>query len=412
MLNQGRLVMRPDFPFMRPNDFALVEDTSQPGCPAVACACFWRHQWSFAGIPFGVGRPEFVATDPAYRNRGLVRAIFEMHHARSAAEGHLMQAITGIPYFYRQFGYEFVLDLGGHRVTYLSQIPDKKDAEPEPFTLRLATLADLPLLMCLYDRGRDASLIWHEASEDYWRLQINYWHEPDVIHNGLANAAMDARYLVIEHSEHGACGCIAVPPRRWGRDLAVYALDVSPEVDLPTALPSLLRLLRTVGEETPCTGREIVPCREISWSFGRKHAVYDLLGDALAPRSGPPYAWYIRVPDVLAFLHHVQPVLEKRLACSHYAHYTGELHFDLYRTGLALRFEHGKVAAIEPWRTSDYSDEASLGCPPLVFLQMLLGYRTISELNTFYPDAWVEDDVRLLVNTLFPAQHSTVRPLA
>jgi hypothetical protein len=302
--------------------------------------------------------------------------------------------------------------LGGHRVTYLSQIPDKKGAEPEPYALRLATLDDLPLLMRLYNQGRDASLLWHEASEEFWRFQICYWQELVARNDDIASAGMDARYLVIEHAGRGPCGYIAVSPTRWGSDLAVYGLEVSPEFDLPTAMPSLLRLLHKVGEQTPCIGREPAPCREISWSFGRRHPVYDVLGEALAPRFVPPYAWYIRVPDVLAFLRLIASVLEERLACSPYAQYSGELHFDLYRTGLALRFEQGKLAAIEPWRTSDYSDEASLGCPPLVFLQMLLGYRTITELNTFHPDAWVEDDVRLLVNTLFPAQHSAVRPLA
>ncbi len=43
-----------------------------------------------------------------------------MVHQRSADEGHLVTAITGIPYFYRQFGYEYALDLGGKRTTYLT----------------------------------------------------------------------------------------------------------------------------------------------------------------------------------------------------------------------------------------------------------------------------------------------------
>ncbi len=61
--------------------------------------------WDYEGIAFGVGRPEIVATEPDYRNRGLVRAIFELIHARSAAQGQLAQAITASPYYYRQFGY-------------------------------------------------------------------------------------------------------------------------------------------------------------------------------------------------------------------------------------------------------------------------------------------------------------------
>src|SRR5207248_10437926 len=56
-----------------------------------------------------------LATAPGYRNRGLIRAVLAMVHARGDGEGRPLSAITGIPYFYRQFGYEYVLDLGGGR---------------------------------------------------------------------------------------------------------------------------------------------------------------------------------------------------------------------------------------------------------------------------------------------------------
>jgi hypothetical protein len=88
-------------PLMGPGDFALVEDRNRPDRPLVGCTCLWRHTWEYEGVPFKIGRPEIVASDPAYRHRGLVRALFEIIHARSESEGHLAQAITGIPYFYR-----------------------------------------------------------------------------------------------------------------------------------------------------------------------------------------------------------------------------------------------------------------------------------------------------------------------
>jgi hypothetical protein len=117
------------------------------------------------------------------------------------------------------------------------------------------------------------------------------------------------------------------------------------------------------------------------------------------------------VPDLLAFLHHITPVLNERLAHSIFAGYTGTLHFDLYRSGLAIKIEQGILVGIEPWRPPAYDPEPSLGCPPLVFLQVLLGYRSMKELNVIYPDAWVEEKVSLLVSTLFPVQHSVVDPL-
>src|SRR5688500_12533938 len=100
-------------PLIGPGDFAVVEDTD--GGRILAATCLLRQTWEYDGVAFPVGRPEIVATLPEYRNRGLIRAIFELIHARGDGEGQLAQGITGIPYYYRQFGYEFALDLGGRR---------------------------------------------------------------------------------------------------------------------------------------------------------------------------------------------------------------------------------------------------------------------------------------------------------
>jgi hypothetical protein len=129
-------------PLIGPGDFALVEDTRQR--MIVSATCLLAQTWEYEGIAFEVGRPEIVATEPDYRNRGLVRAIFDLIHARSAAMGHLAQGITGISFYYRQFGYEYALDLGGNRTVYFAAIPKLKPGEPEPYSLRDATSDDIP----------------------------------------------------------------------------------------------------------------------------------------------------------------------------------------------------------------------------------------------------------------------------
>ena len=88
--------------------------------------------WTYDGIRFDVGRPEQVATHPDYRRRGLVRALFEAFHQRSS-RWRAIQAITGIEYFYRQFGYEYALDLGGNRSVLFVDIPNLKDGETEAY---------------------------------------------------------------------------------------------------------------------------------------------------------------------------------------------------------------------------------------------------------------------------------------
>jgi len=107
-------------PLIDPTDFALVEDTRAGAI--VAAACLLSQTWEYDGIPCPIGRPEAVGTAIGYRDRGLVRAIFELIHARSVARGDLAQGITGIPYYYRQFGYEYALDLDGNRALSFAAI--------------------------------------------------------------------------------------------------------------------------------------------------------------------------------------------------------------------------------------------------------------------------------------------------
>ncbi len=411
LMDQANMLMGPDFPFMGPDDFAVVEDTSKPDRPLVACTSLWRHRWSYAGIEFGVGRPEFVGTDGAYRNRGLVRALFDLVHERSAAQGHLVQAITGISYFYRQFGYEYVLDLGGERTTYLSLIPAKKPDEPEPYHLRMATLHDIPHLMVLYNQGRHASLVWHEADEAFWRHEINYWTDPAVGERDATTSALGRRVYMIVAADGRVCGYSWLAARRSGRSFYVNDLQLYAPLNWQTAMPCLLRAIRDQGMQTPTTKPDAEPLSEICFGLGRSHPFYTVLGEALAPRVEPPYAWYLRVPDLPAFLQRITPVLEERLAKSVLTGYTGELKFDFYRGGLRLQFEQGKISAVEPWRAPTYGDNANAGCPPLVFLQLLFSYRSLAELRASYPDVWVNQETILLVNTLFPAQPSAVNPL-
>ena len=407
------LLMKSDFPYMSAADAAIVEDPGRDGRAIVACVFFWRHAWSFAGIPFGVTRAEMVATEPSYRRRGLVRALFEMVHARGAAEGHLLSAITGIPYFYRQFGYEYVLDLEGSRTAFFPLIPNADAGQAEACSLRPATLADVDRLKAMYDASRGASLVWHEAPPEHWRSEIRMWDDPRVREVDVRLHGADSRYWVIETPDGGVAGSIRIASRRRGRALHVDELVFAPGADVVSIAPALMRALREVGMRTPPVRDDAGDCGEIELALGASHPLYDLLGDDVAPKRVPPYAWLIRVPDLPAFLRHARPALEARLEQSVLAHSSGSLDIDLYRDGVRLVIERGRLVAVEPWRAPVPEDESTaMGCPPLTFLQLLLGYRSLDELTAMFPDVWVRPQRRLLVDTLFPKIPSRVEQLA
>jgi GNAT superfamily N-acetyltransferase len=402
MMESVHRQMSGDFPVMGPGDYAVIEDTRKEGNPLVACTCLWRQKWEYEGIAFGVGQPEYVATHPDYRNRGLIRALFDMLHARSEVEGHLVQGITGISYFYRQFGYEYALELEGRRVTYLSLIPSIPESTPEPYSLRAATPEDIPLLMQLYDRQRSASMIFAIASERFWRYQIKEVKDPTVV-----GKQMGVRMIV---NERGTVqGYLVVALKRWSKSLDVYGLNIAAGVNWQEVVPSLLRALQAYGMQIPIVGPDVSPLHEISFLLGSHHPIYEVLGEALAPFYEPPYAWYIRVPDVLAFIRHIAPVLERRLAMSVAATYTGELIIDFYRNGLHMAFDKGHITRIEPWRAPVYENKADASSPSLVFLQLLFGYRSLDELRYAFPDVRVENNkAEVLLNALFPKKPSWV----
>jgi hypothetical protein len=111
-----RDLMEKPHPTFQVGDFTIVEDTTSGSI--VSTMNLISQTWSYAGIPIKVGRPELVGTALEYRNRGLVRAQFEVIHQWSRARGEILQGITGIPYYYRIFGYEMALSLGGGRAGF------------------------------------------------------------------------------------------------------------------------------------------------------------------------------------------------------------------------------------------------------------------------------------------------------
>ncbi len=194
------------------SDFTLVEDKNLGRI--VSSLGLISQTWSYAGIQFKVGRPELVGTDLDYREKGLVRAQFEVLHQWSAERNELVQGITGIPYYYRLFGYEMALELGGGRVGFKPLIP-KLEADDEPYHLRSAEDFDLPFLVDLYAQSNQRYLVSCVRDESLWQYELSGRNPQNVNHSVIQ---------IIESDTGSAVGYVAHPPYRWGGDDAHYKL--------------------------------------------------------------------------------------------------------------------------------------------------------------------------------------------
>jgi hypothetical protein len=387
-------------PTFSPEDFTIVEEVSSG--KIVSTLNLISQTWSYGGIPFGVGRPELVGTLPEYRNRGLVRLQFDVIHQWSAERGELLQAITGIPYYYRLFGYEMVVNLGGGRAGFTPHIPKLKEGESDPFCIRPAGVDDIPFIHELYQHGCQRSLLSAVWNEELWRYEIEGKSEKNVNRTVL-------KIILDEKGER--VGFYGHPCFNWGSMLAATWYEVKPGVSWAAVTPSLIRSLVATGKELAASEPDGTLDAFGLW-FGDEHPAYQVVKDRL-PRVRKPYAWYIRVPDLPAFLRHIAPVLEQRLAESAAAGFSGEIRLTFYRSGLKLVFEKSRLTGVEPWQPHPVGGSGDAAFPNLTFYQILFGHRTLDELMYIFPDCWVEkDEHRAVLEAIFPRQSSRILPIS
>jgi len=382
---------------LTPNDFTIVEEISSGRI--VSAMCLIQQTWTYEGIEFGMGRPEYVATHPDFRKRGLVRAQFDVVHQWSAERGLMVQGITGIPYFYRQFGYEFALNLGGR--SFGSVPPTLKKGAAEKFAMRPAEEKDIPFLMSTYEYGCRRSMISASLPQAQW-------------HNNLYEMSKDniqrLKFCVIEQAEvHEPVGYFAHPEYLVMSGVYAFHYELKPGVSWLEVTPAVARYLWSAGQEYATLENQ--PCETFGFYLGGAHPAYDALARNL-PNTREPYAWYLRVPDLIGFLHHIKPALEKRLAESVACGHSGEYLIAMYPQGIKLVLEHGRITGIELWKPA-HAESGNGGFPALTFLQILFGYRSFEELKHAFPDCWWDgDETRTVINALFPKKHSIVYGIA
>lgn len=340
----------------------------------VSALCLIPWRWRYGCTEVSVGEMGVVATAPDYRRRGLVRRQVDFFKARLAERGCVLSIIQGIPFYYRQFGYDYALPLeGGWRVE-LHQIP----AAPETgHSLRRATLDDLPALEQLYARTVQPLTIHTLRTPEIWRYLLEPYTVP---------IADSHQTWLVCAADGSIAGYARLPEFHFGAELVVdEAALLSADAGW-----ALLAHLRGQAEQAgqPFVRLNLPASNELVRLARGIHA-----------HSEGTYSWQIFVPDMAALLRAIAPELEARLAGSLYSGLTRDLRVNFYRSGLVMRFVDGRlveVCALEGQGSAD------LSLPPWAFVPLVLGHRTLDELRLAYPDMGWRGELRLLLETLFP----------
>jgi predicted N-acetyltransferase YhbS len=361
------------------DDLIFVEDEESGEVVSSLCLIPWT--WRYEDVEIPTGEMGIVGTLEGYRNRGLIRKQVELFKQRLRERGCLLSQIQGIPYFYRQFGYEYALPLEQWLTLQARQIPD----HPEPsFAFRQATVDDTPTLVQLYDEAVERLTIHSARSEAVWRYLLT----------DAKGTETERDILLVESTDGQAVGYVCVAHHGFGEELNVNEVS---RLSYNAALATLQHA-RKLSVEREKPGIRL----NLALSSTLAQVAFSLGG-----RDGGAYAWQIHVPDVAALLRALAPVLERRIAASPLAGLTQDVHISLYRETILLRFAAGKVTeATNVGFTTWY--EEPIRFPPLQFTPLVLGCRTWQELKAAFPDVDVTPKSRLLVDTLFPKTESFI----
>ncbi|HWQ12351.1 MAG TPA: GNAT family N-acetyltransferase [Roseiflexaceae bacterium] len=359
-------------PGAQPDYWLFIEEQATRRVVAALCLLPWRLQYE--GVELRSGEMGVVGTLEEYRRRGLQRALNERFSELLRAGGFDLSHIQGIPYFYRQFGYEYAAPLEGWwRLEHSMPLEGPEGAR---HSCRPATPADLPALVRLYDaaaRALDLSALRDEAT---WRYLLG---------PALATETAAETWLVVD-SAGAPVGYFRIARQGFGEGLIVAETSLM-GADAATAA---LRLCRQLALER---GKPYIrlnlPADSALVQVARAFGAYDT----------GSYAWQVRLLDPPALLRRLAPALERRLATSIFAGLTRDVHLDLYRQAIVLRFAGGRLAAVEPVPPGAWGD---VRLPPQLLAPLLLGYRSFGELAAMYPDASADGRARALVDALFP----------
>jgi predicted acetyltransferase len=343
----------------------------------VACLNLIPSKWSIGGIPLKVTELGCVATLPEYRQRGLQRMLMEEYHKQVSKQEYELSAIEGIPNYYRQFGYEYAIPLLEETRIKLDQIPDYEHKH----TIRPFTNDDIPRAMQLLTQTQQKFYVHTVRDKGIWKMQQKTRMIAEYEYKG---------YIVEEDGKTIAYFRISENPA----EKQLFVREIT-EID-QTAAQSTLRFLKDTGkkhklETLVATISYHEPFTEHMFAIGGTKQV--------------PYAWQIRVTDYVKMFRKLKPLFEKRLASATFRRLTEKVNFNFYRYTIQLIVEDGTIKDVQKL---DTSEDRMIRADPLVFTQLLLGYRNREELETIYPDFIVKASHKHLVDVLFSKMPSYI----
>jgi hypothetical protein len=290
--------------------------------------------------------------------------------------GYLLSCLRGIPYYYRRFGYEFVLSLDERFSLSPKQIPSM---ELSHINIRKATRKDIDYIENKYNSNSNNFLISNSFDTESFYFKFM---------NDSFNDNKLATYVIEENGKPEGYFLIGM-----SFDNEVYTIITS-----QLSATQMIKLLQHLNEFPKKEKDLILNVAEFS-GFGK---YLFSIGGKLQSN----YGWQIKIPDLKRFFESIKDVLENRIEKSKFSTLSKTVIISDYKQSIELTFIKGKIEDIKIESGYPDAEKCDIRIPGVILLKLLLGDRTVDEINYIVKDARMNPSSKKLIEILFPKVNS------
>ncbi len=332
-------------------------------------------EWQFEEKLLSICEMGFVGTLKEYRGKGLIDKLNEFYERVMMERGYLLSCLRGIPYYYRRFGYEFVLSLDERFSLSPNQIPSM---ELSHIDIRKASRKDIGYIQNQYNSNSNNFLISNNFdTESFYFKFMN-----DSFNNNKLSA-----YIIEENGKPEGYFLIGMS----------FDNEVNTIITSQLSHPQMIKILQHLNELSKNEKDLILNVAEFS-EFGK----YLFSMGKLQSN----YGWQIKIPDLKRFFESIKVVLENRVEKSKFNNLSKTVIISNYKQSIELMFNKGKIEAIKIESGYPDAEKCDVRIPGALLLKLLLGDRTVDEINHIVKDARINPSSKKLIEILFPKVNS------
>ena len=333
-------------------------------------------EWKFEGKLLQVCEMGFVGTLKEYRGKGLIGKLNEFYERVMMERGYLLTCLRGIPYYYRRLGYEFVLSLDERFSLSPNQIPSM---ELSHIDIRKASRKDIDYIKEKYNSNSNSFLISNNFDTEsfYFKFMNDSFNDNKLLAYIIEEKGKPEGYFLFGKSF----------------DNEVYTI-ITPQL----SPPQMIKLLQHINEYPKKEHDLNLNVAEFS-EFG-KYII------SIGGKLQSNYGWQIKVPDLKRFFESIKVVLENRIEKSKFNNLSKTVIISDYKQSIELIFNNGKIEAIKSESGYPDAEKCDVRIPGAMLLKLLLGDKTVDEINYIVKDARINPSSKNLIQILFPQVNS------